>query len=906
MKKRILSLVLIMMLLLCACGKPNGNKPKVDHHITVSEDTYVLNKDGNGVDKTNTSFNNEDILHLKSTNSSSYTRYIYLKFDISGLKGDNDFSSIELGLTLYQKQEGNKSNAVINIYGCTSNWNGNNVTFNNQPVKYSLVASRNDIKSANTEYTFKVTDYIRKHLNHGETTVAFMLEEASATTPLQLQIYSKEHSSNKAPNLFVSYTKIDNKKYTPSNLEFLPKGLDTIVGNVDITNYKISAKEDTYVSGGDDELGDVSGSNFGSSSILDIKGTGGKKYYRATLLKFDISGYKNKQFERAVLQLECSSADSNDGTDVNIYKCAPNAWKENEVTYNTKPAKGELISTFKSVSKGATVADITDYIKQCLKSNITEISFYIEGTENKRVQFKSNESYEKVPSIILYKQAYYYGTNLNYKNINPWSYAMQMVNDWINRWATIQNTVGSNTSETITKIDSEYANIVGVSRKPAGEDTVYTDYETRIVDTLQDYTYNPNESSLYDKYGGYKGGIQFTATGYYRTEYYQGRWWLIDPDGYPFFSSGMSTVDTGTANQKEVILEKYGTIANWMQSTTDRLYELGFNSGTGSVSSSLDVTRPLSATSGLSVLSTYGKQLGLNNSVSGSTTFVGGVMPVFNPDFVDYADKRIKSIVESKLTNTNIIGWTSDNELHANQNMLDNYLVCDPSIKENIYSYATAWTFMYVMTGKTDISLNDITPEYRNLFKAMVYDRYYNVVTTTLNKYDTNHMFAGCRYLVENFKDEYVMKVSGYYCDVITVNYYGAWTPDAELIANVQKWCNTPFLVTEAYAKGMDVCTEESGLTNESGAGFTCRTQEDRGMFYQNFTLQLLESKYCVGYNWFMYWDNDPTNTNADLSNLNANKGIVNNNHEEYTVLTNYMQQLNLNKYSLINYFDNR
>jgi len=188
----------------------------------------------------------------------------------------------------------------------------------------------------------------------------------------------------------------------------------------------------------------------------------------------------------------------------------------------------------------------------------------------------------------------------------------------------------------------------------------------------------------------------------------------------------------------------------------------------------------------------------------------------------------------------------------------------------------------------------------------MVYDRYYNVVTNSIKMVDKNHMFMGCRYLVGNFKDEYVMKVSGYYCDVVTVNYYGAWTPDAELIANVQKWTETPFLVTEAYAKGMDACTEEFGLTNKSGAGFTCRTQDDRGKFYQNFTLQLLESKYCVGYNWFMYWDNDPTNESANLSDIDANKGIVNNNHEEYTTLTNYMQQLNLNKYSLIKYFDER
>ena len=46
-----------------------------------------------------------------------------------------------------------------------------------------------------------------------------------------------------------------------------------------------------------------------------------------------------------------------------------------------------------------------------------------------------------------------------------------------------------------------------------------------------------------------------------------------------------------------------------------------------------------------------------------------------------------------------------------------------------------------------------------------------------------------------------------------------------------------PFIVTEWYAKGMD-----SGMANTTGAGFVVKTQADRGRFYQNFTLGLLES----------------------------------------------------------------
>jgi hypothetical protein len=46
-------------------------------------------------------------------------------------------------------------------------------------------------------------------------------------------------------------------------------------------------------------------------------------------------------------------------------------------------------------------------------------------------------------------------------------------------------------------------------------------------------------------------------------------------------------------------------------------------------------------------------------------------------------------------------------------------------------------------------------------------------------------------------------------------------------------------------------------LANITGAGWTVRTQKDRGRFYQNYTLGLLKQPGCVGWHWFKYMDND-------------------------------------------------
>ena len=49
----------------------------------------------------------------------------------------------------------------------------------------------------------------------------------------------------------------------------------------------------------------------------------------------------------------------------------------------------------------------------------------------------------------------------------------------------------------------------------------------------------------WDEYGGWKIGPTLRATGFFRTEKYRGKWWLVDPDGYLFFSNGIDCVGYG-------------------------------------------------------------------------------------------------------------------------------------------------------------------------------------------------------------------------------------------------------------------------------------------------------------------------------------------------------------------------
>lgn len=49
------------------------------------------------------------------------------------------------------------------------------------------------------------------------------------------------------------------------------------------------------------------------------------------------------------------------------------------------------------------------------------------------------------------------------------------------------------------------------------------------------------------KYSGYTGAERYQATGYFRTQKIEGKWSLIDPDGYPYFATGVDVIRLANA-----------------------------------------------------------------------------------------------------------------------------------------------------------------------------------------------------------------------------------------------------------------------------------------------------------------------------------------------------------------------
>jgi hypothetical protein len=182
----------------------------------------------------------------------------------------------------------------------------------------------------------------------------------------------------------------------------------------------------------------------------------------------------------------------------------------------------------------------------------------------------------------------------------------------------------------------------------------------------------------------------------------------------------------------------------------------------------------------------------------------------------------------------------------------------------------------------------------REAFLKHLSGTYFGIVGRAIKKADPNHMYLGARFHGGDLRRRTVVQGAGPHVDIVSLNWYGAWTPDRERMDSWVEWSGKPFIITEWYAKGMD-----SGMSNISGAGFTVKTQADRGKFYQNFTLALLRHPGCAGWHWFKYMDNDPTNRKTDPSNRDSNKGFVNYLYEPWTDLLRAMKQVNSQVYAL-------
>ena len=376
------------------------------------------------------------------------------------------------------------------------------------------------------------------------------------------------------------------------------------------------------------------------------------------------------------------------------------------------------------------------------------------------------------------------------------------------------------------------------------------------------------------RYGG-MATRRVKATGFFQTARVDGRWWLVDPEGCRFLSVGLCSVNLSNFDDG-VLKEKFASEEKWADATLALLRTHGFNT-LGRWSDWQDFRtkpKPIPYCTRLSFMSGYKNVRPPRNGQRGYPHLT---MPVFDAEFEGFCDTLASTLAATK-DDPWLLGHFSDNELPFRPNALSNYLALPPS--DAGHKAARAWL---AARGKTPARAN---ARDQAGFLEHVARRYYGIVGKAIRKHDPNHLYIGSR-IHGRCIAEPVFRGSKA-VDVISVNYYHRWSPEQERMTKWLKASGRPFIASEWYAMSL-----ESPKTRVRGAGFRVRTDHDRGLFYQNFTIGLLRHPACVGWHWFKYGGDQP----------GCHKGIVNTQFLPHQALLDLMKELNAQVYPLAGHF---
>jgi len=389
------------------------------------------------------------------------------------------------------------------------------------------------------------------------------------------------------------------------------------------------------------------------------------------------------------------------------------------------------------------------------------------------------------------------------------------------------------------------------------------------------------------------GGLlteQAASSGFFRAMKKEGRWMLVDPHGHPFIAAAVNSFRQGKSpDNRKAFTERFANDTAWAGASvrafrTDGFNMLGCWGDTAAIRAwNAYGPQPFPYCTQLNLLSGYAAEAKRKDPTRRDHPIISFILDAGFASFCDRQAERIAYLKDDR----NLFGHFSDNEIAFMHTVFADILRISDTVDA---TRRAAWEWMRA----AGVDAASISRDQEEAFIGRLAETYYRTVSEAIRKHDPDHLYLGSR-LHSSAKDNaHLFRAAHPYVDVISINYYGQWAPQARQMADWAAWSDRPFFITEFYTKA-----EDSGLPNITGAGWLVRTQADRGIHYQNFCLALLRSDHNVGWHWFRYQDNDPADPEADPSNNDSNKGLVDKSYRPHAALTQAMGRLNLRKYRL-------
>jgi hypothetical protein len=380
------------------------------------------------------------------------------------------------------------------------------------------------------------------------------------------------------------------------------------------------------------------------------------------------------------------------------------------------------------------------------------------------------------------------------------------------------------------------------------------------------------------KYGGFLG-TRAKATGFFRVEKIDGKWWFVDPEGYLFFSTGSCGIGSGSAfsrvQGREYIFTAMPpadllTIPNrpsgGVRNTSFYTWNLYRRFGSDWYKKWMDLTVSRMDSWGINTIGNWSDAtLGGSQRKAyvatlrgwGIETGIMGMPDVYAPDYISKVDSAAALQCATRKDDPYLLGYFLGNELPwpGRESELVNTILAG---KETPMKAAL----------KTYLSGGD-TPERRRAFVYESFSRFLSIVNSAVKKHDPNHLNLGLRY-GGSPPDDIIKASMGF--DVFSLNIYG-YDTNAKL-KRVYDLTGLPIIIGEFHFG-----TPGRGLA--PGLAQT-RNQEERGVAYSYYVENAAAHPALIGTHWFQWMDQPPTGRN---DGENYNIGFLDVTDRPYTEL---------------------
>lgn len=327
----------------------------------------------------------------------------------------------------------------------------------------------------------------------------------------------------------------------------------------------------------------------------------------------------------------------------------------------------------------------------------------------------------------------------------------------------------------------------------------------------------------YGRYNGY-ASTRAKATGFFRVEQVDGRWWFVDPEGHLFLSTGINGTPGGGAG--------FGGNDTGTERTNRRLDSWGMTTGGTKRPGTVMLRWPLGAT-----------YLGLPD--------------VYSQKFIDDIDAAANTQCAPHKNDPLLIGYFVGNEPPWNNR--------ESELCGLILSGPDSATKARL---KDRLSEGD-TPARRREFVLAAFARYLEIVCSAVRKYDPNHLLLGIRF-GGKMSDEAIALARVF--DVCSINVY-EYEPTKQII-RAGRLTGRPVLIGE-YHIGVPADGLAAGLVQ-------AKDQHERGVAYRYFLEQAASLEWFLGAYWFA-WRDEPVLGRMDGENYNI--GFVDVTDRPYTEL---------------------